>query len=169
MSNATISHPELLSQIFRSDYSWLTDRLRHRLGCRYSAEDVASETFLQLASSAPLDTVRDSRAILTTIANRVVYRGWRRRVLEKAYQDALASAPEQVQPSAEETYLLLESIIAIDVALQGLSEKARRAFLMSQIDGMTYAQIGGELGVSSSMVRQYMSKALMKCYEASIG
>lgn len=165
---SAITKPDLLSEIFRSDYRWLTDRLRFRLGCRYNAEDVASESFLQLSTMPTLDTVREPRAMLTTIANRVMYEISRRKTLEKAYLLALASAPENVHPSPEEQHLLFESLIAIDKALDGLSSKARRAFLHSQLDGMTYAQIAEELGVSSSMVRQYMAKALSKCYQVAM-
>lgn len=167
MSNAMIGQPDLLTQIFRSDYRWLTERLRFRLGCRYNAEDVASESFLQLSTLSALDSVRDPRAMLTTIANRVMYEGSRRKKLERAYLEALASAPENVHPSPEEQHLLLESLLAIDKALESLSSKARQAFLLSQLDGLTYAQIAAELGVSASMVRQYMTKALTSCYLAT--
>ncbi|VVO69223.1 hypothetical protein PS887_01204 [Pseudomonas fluorescens] len=164
MSSAMIGQPALLTEIFRSDYRWLAERLRYRLGCRHNAEDVASESFLQLSTLAALESVRDSRAMLTTIANRVMYEGSRRKKLERAYLDALAAAPERVHPSPEEQHLLLEALIAIDKVLEGLSTKARHAFLLSQLDGLTYAQIASELGVSSSMVRQYMTKAMTQCY-----
>ena len=71
-----------------------------------------------------------------------------------------------VHPSPEERALLLEALFAIDRALDGLSVKARTAFLYSQLDGLTYAEIGERLGVSASMVRQYMAKALACCYMA---
>lgn len=41
-----------------------------------------------------------------------------------------------------------------------------RAYLLSQIDGLTYADIAAELGVSVSRVRQYMAQALARCYVA---
>jgi RNA polymerase sigma-70 factor (ECF subfamily) len=164
MSIAVIAKPDLLTEIFRSDYRWLVERLRYRLGCRYNAEDVASESFLQLSTLSALEGVLEPRAMLTTIANRVLYEVSRRKTLEKAYLLALASAPENVHPSPEEQHLLLESLLAIDKALEALSSKARQAFLHSQLDGMTYAQIAVKLGVSASMVRQYMTKALTQCY-----
>jgi RNA polymerase sigma factor (sigma-70 family) len=164
MSIAVIAKPDLLTEIFRSDYRWLVERLRYRLGCRYNAEDVASESFLQLSTLSALEGVHEPRAMLTTIANRVLYEVSRRKTLEKAYLLALASAPENVHPSPEEQHLLLESLLAIDKALEGLSSKARQAFLYSQLDGMTYAQIAVKLRVSASMVRQYMTKALTQCY-----
>lgn len=168
MAAVALGTSDLLTQIFRSDYRWLAERLRYRLGCRFNAEDVASESFLQLSTLPGLSDVREPRAMLTTIANRVLYEISRRRALEKAYLDALSSVPEHVHPSPEDQHLLLETLVAIDKALDGLSSKARRAFFYSQLDGMTYAQIGVELGVSASMVRQYMTQALTQCYAATL-
>ncbi|SEI22172.1 RNA polymerase sigma-70 factor, ECF subfamily [Pseudomonas asplenii] len=159
---------DLLTMVFRSDYSWLTARLRYKLGCRYNAEDVASEAFTQLAAMPTLQEVKEPRAMLTTIANRVMYELSRRRDLERAYMEALALAPEACHPSPEEQHLLMESLLAVDKALEGLSVNARSAFLYSQLDGLTYAQIGELLGVSAARVRQYMVKALRCCYEAAL-
>jgi RNA polymerase sigma-19 factor, ECF subfamily len=158
---------EFLSMVFRSDYRWLAERLRFRLGCGFHAEDVASEAFTQLAALPDLESVREPRAMLTTIAQRVMYESWRRRDLERNYLAALAQVPEAFHPSPEERAMLVESLLAIDKALDGLSAKARTAFLYSQLDGLTYAEIGERLGVSASMVRQYMAKALANCYAAA--
>lgn len=158
---------EFLSVVFRSDYRWLTERLRFRLGCGFNAEDVASEAFAQLAAVPDVQSVREPRALLTTIAQRVMYETWRRRDLERNYLAALAQVPEAFHPSPEDRALLVESLLAVDKALDGLSVKARTAFFYSQLDGLTYAEIGERLGVSASMVRQYMAKALASCYAAA--
>ena len=41
-----------------------------------------------------------------------------------------------------------------------LPPNARRALLMSRIDGMTFAEIAAVLGVSESMVAKYIAQAL---------
>ena len=162
----TVAQDEFLSSVFRNDYRWLADRLRFRLGCGFNAEDVASEAFAQFAVVPDVQAVREPRALLTTIAQRVMYETWRRRDLERNYMEVLAQMPEQHHASPEQRALLLESLQAIDKALDGLSVKARMAFLYSQLDGLTYAEIGERLGVSASMVRQYMAKAVACCAEA---
>ncbi|PWC15149.1 RNA polymerase subunit sigma [Brenneria roseae subsp. americana] len=159
--------PDLLSLIFRSDYRWLTERLRRRIAYGCEAEDVASEAFLRLASLPDLASVQEPRAMLTTLAKRVLYENWRKRDLEKAYLAALANKPEFHHPSPEEQQLLMEALLTIDQALAGLSVKARQAFLYSQLDGLTYADIAGRLDVSVSMVRKYIAKALANCYLAT--
>jgi RNA polymerase sigma-70 factor (ECF subfamily) len=149
-----------LEILFREHYAWLKDRLRRHTESVHGAEDVASEAFLELAQHRALDAVLEPRALLTTIARRVLFESWRRRDLERAYLQALAHAPQATHPSPEERALAIEALVAIDAALDALPPKARRAFLHSQFDDMTYAQIARELAVSASMVRQYMARAL---------
>lgn len=83
MYTEAVKKPDLLSLIFRSDYRWLTDKLRRRIAYGCEAEDVASEAFLRLASLPNLANVQEPRAMLTTLAKRVLYENWRRRDLEK--------------------------------------------------------------------------------------
>lgn len=149
-----------LETIFRDHYAWLRDRLRRHTESVHSAEDVAGDTFVQLAERPTLDDIKEPRALLTTIARRTLYEVWRRRDLEQAYLQTLAAAPQPLQASPEERALVLETLVTVDRVLDDLPAKARRAFLYSQLDGMTYAEIALELGVSPSMIRQYMSRAL---------
>lgn len=167
MSNEGSEKADFLAVAFRSDYRWLTEKLRFRIGCGFNAEDIASEAFTQMAALPDLLSVREPRAMLSTIANRLLYESWRRRDLERAYLAALASRPEAVHPSPEAQELVMESLMLIDKALDGLSAKAREAFFYSHLDGLTYVQISGKLNVSVSMVRKYIAKALINCYLAA--
>lgn len=47
--------------------------------------------------------------------------------------------------------------------LDTLSPRARQAFLLAQLDGLTYAQIAGQLDVSERMVKKYMAQAMLQC------
>jgi RNA polymerase sigma factor (sigma-70 family) len=158
-----------LEGIFRDNYTWLLQHVRRYTHNAHGAEDVASEAFLQLALYKDLDEVREPRALLTTIAKRVLLNSWRRRDLEQAYLDALASQPEPTFPSPEDQLVIVQALLAVDEALADLPAKARQAFLYSQLDGMTYAEIGKELGVSASMVRQYMARAMLAVVMATSG
>lgn len=162
-SDASTLREQILRQLFGDHHGWLLDRLRARLGCRHDAADMAAETFVQVVALPAPQTIREPRALLTTIAKRLIYDTWRRRDLERAYLQVLAAQPEAVQPSPEEHALTLESLMAVDALLDGLSPRARTAFLCSQIDGMKYADIAALLGVSTIRVRQYVAKGLRLC------
>lgn len=47
--------------------------------------------------------------------------------------------------------------------LDALAPPVRRAFLLSQLDGMTYDAIAIELGVSAITIKRYMKQAFLHC------
>lgn len=159
-------HYQVIGQMFKSDYHWLCTSVSRALGCPHSAQDIASETFVRVLALADPLAIREPRALLTTIARRLVYEGWRRQDLERAYIESLALAPTPVHASPEERALVVEALLAVDRLLNGLSAKARAAFLYHQLDGLTYSEIGQLLGVSTSRVQQYMADAFKRCYQA---
>ena len=70
--------------------------------------------------------------------------------------------PEELAPSPEERAVLLETLEHIAQALDGLPLKARQAFLLSQIDGLTYQAIADQLDISLSTVRRHMAEAFRR-------
>ena len=171
MSGADTSHSDYVGGLFRSHYDWLCGRLHRHLDSRAHAEDIAADTFVQLLTSPGLSesgeqAIRQPRALLTTIAQRLMYQLWRRRDLERAYLDALAQMPEHVAPSEEDRAIILQTLLELDQLLDGLPTLVKRAFLLAQLDGLTYAQISAELGISIATVKRHLTKAAMRCYFA---
>lgn len=159
----------IASNLFHDHHGWLLGRLRQRLRNTAEAEDVASESFLRVMNYRCAQQLQEPRAYLTTVAKSVLLQYWRRRDMERAWVESQALWPQAMAPSPEERALLLESLERIALALDGLPVKARTAFLLSQLDGLTYAEIAGRLGVSASMVRKYMAQALERCMQTLEG
>jgi len=67
-------------------------------------------------------------------------------------------APE-VAPAPEARLLALEALQEIDAALDGLPDPVRTAFLLAQLEGLSYAEIAARLNVSASSVKQYLTRA----------
>ena len=86
-----------------------------------------------------------------------------RLAIERAYLESLALQPEQYAPSPEQRELIMATLLQIDAMLRRLPGKVRDAFLMAQLDGLTYAQIAVKLGVSERMVKKYMAQAMLHC------
>lgn len=153
--------------LYSQHHGWLRTWLQGRLGCRDEAADLAQDTFLRvLLRPHALHGLREPRAYLTTIAKGLLADLWRRRALEQAYQEALALMPEPLAPSPEERALVLQALHEIDALLDGLTPKARHAFLLSQLEGMSYAAIAQELGVSERTVKRYMAQGFECCLVA---
>ncbi|QEI06619.1 sigma-70 family RNA polymerase sigma factor [Pigmentiphaga aceris] len=155
-----------IDALYSEHQGWLQAWLRRKLGCSHRAADLAHDTFLRLLTSRMPADLDEPRAYLSTVARNVLLNHQRRQKLEQAWLAELALVPEALVPSEEDRAIMLETLLAISVLLDGLSIKARRAFLLSQLDGLTYAEIAAELGVSASRVRQYMADALTRCYAA---
>lgn len=158
--------PTSVEILYCDHHGWLHGWLRRKLGCTHRAADLAHDTFVRLLTSRIPAQLDEPRAYLTTVARHVLLNHQRRQRLELAWASELALVPQEFAPSTEERAMLLETLVAIDALLDGLPAKARRAFLLSQLDGMTYAEIAAEVGVSASRVRQYMAMALARCYAA---
>ena len=149
--------------LFAEHQPWLLERLRKRLRNVAEAEDVSSETFVRVLGYRRLQSMHEPRAYLTTVAKNVLAQLWRRRDLEQAWIATLALMPETSAPSPEERAVLLQTLERIALALEGLPAKARSAFLLSQLDGLTYAEIAERIGMSERMVRRYMADGMRCC------
>lgn len=167
VARTAIGHASSLSlaleALYREHQPWLLGRLRRRLGNPADAEDVTAETFTQVVESGAAMELQEPRAFLTTIAKRILFHLWRRQDLEHAYLQTLMAQPEAVALSVEEQALLVEAIAQIDHALAHLPIPVKTAFLYSRLDGLTYPEIAGKLGVSLATVERYMKRALLQC------
>ncbi|MCB5190109.1 sigma-70 family RNA polymerase sigma factor [Methylobacillus arboreus] len=164
-----------LQLLYNHHHGWLQDWLRRKLGDAADAADVAQDTFMRIMTAPEHIAEKQSgwqlkepRAYLTVVAKRLMANLYRRRALEQAYLDSLAMMPELPAPSPEHKLLILETLQQIDNMLDGLPGKVRAAFLMAQLDGMTYAQVAKQLAVSERTVKRYMVQAMARCIMFSV-
>lgn len=154
-----------LHTLYDEHHLWLQRWLRRRLGCSFDAADLLHDTYERLICSKRTPSHPDeSRSWLMRIAKGLVIDLHRRRRLETAYLEVLAHLPEREQPSAEVREIALESLIEIDSILDRMSARARQAFLLNRLDGLTYPQIAQRLNVSVASVQKYMLAAVKACY-----
>ncbi|MFT4103403.1 MAG: sigma-70 family RNA polymerase sigma factor [Burkholderiaceae bacterium] len=159
-------HQQQIESLYSDHHGWLLGWLRRKLGNAFDAADLAHDTFVRVLGKGPDHVVHEPRAYLTTIAGGLVASHWRRHALEQAWLEALAARPEPLAPSPEERHLILEALEEIAVLLEGLPAQVREAFLLSQLDGLTYPQIAERLGISVNVVQKAMTRAVTQCYKA---
>ncbi|MGE8187787.1 sigma-70 family RNA polymerase sigma factor [Pseudomonas sp. NPDC086278] len=163
MSGTDLSHRNDVGGMFRAHYPWLCARLRRYLGASASVEDIAAETFVQLLESPGPTPIREPRALLTTIARRLIFQLWRRRDLERQHLEQLCKADLVAGPSPEELAHLSQTLKRLERTLDRLPGKVRATFLLSRVDGLTYPQIAAELGISQRSVSVYMTRSHALC------
>ncbi|MGN4048564.1 sigma-70 family RNA polymerase sigma factor [Pseudomonas sp. SM4] len=160
MSGADLSHRQHLDGLFRAHHHWLCAYLRGHLRDVASIEDIAAETFAQLLEAPALQAIREPRALLTTIARRLLFQRWRHADLERRH---LPSIETQTSASPEDIAHFSQALSRLDRSLQRLPGKVRSTFLLARIDGLTYPQIAAELGISQRSVSVYMSRSQALC------
>ena len=159
-----------IGELYHQHHGWLVGMLRRRLGSLENAHDIAHDTFARiLAAGEQPAGLREPRAYLTTVSVRLVAQYFRRLALERAYLEALAGLPEALAPSPETQLLVVEALTAISRVLDGLPARTREIFLLSQLDGLTYPEIAGQLGVSVNVVQKAMTRGYAHCYAAVYG
>lgn len=165
-SDLLASHAQATQTLYLQHHGWLVARLRRKLGCAWDAADLAQSTFVRVltASGQRLEELAEPRAYLTTVAQRLLANHLRRRQIERAYLEALASLPEPVAPAPEVRMMVLETLCAIDRLLDGLPVVARKAFLLWRLEELTQEQIAEQLGLSRTTVRRHLTAAAERCY-----
>lgn len=153
--------------LYRDHHRWLRNWLQPRLTCRDLATDMVQDVFVRILTAdnaaERLHAVREPKGYLATIARRLMIDHFRRARLERAWLQTLAEQPEALDISEEDRAVLLETLCELDTMLAGLGVEIRRAFLLSQLEGMPYKAIAEQLGISLSTVNRHMAKALYHC------
>ena len=163
MSGIDPAHRDTVSELFRAHYGWLHTRLCRYLNSSSYAEDIAADTFTQLLCTGQGTVIREPRALLTTIAQRLLYQMWRRRKVEQAYLRSLLHDEPPLSPSPEALVQVHQALQVIDALLEGLPDKVRATFVLSRVNGLTYPEIALKLGISQRSVSEYMTRALNRC------
>lgn len=155
-----------LEELYAEHHGWLQAWLRRKLGNGADAADFAQDTFIRLLTRpAPrgFGSFVEARAYLRKVASGLCIDLWRRREIEQAWLQTLATQPEATAPSPEHQAIIIETLLEIGAMLSRLSQKAATAFVMAQVNGMPYRDIAAKLDVSERMVKKYIAQAMLQC------
>jgi len=167
-SSLPSSNQQLIHTLYSEHHGWLHGWLRRKLGDAHHAADLAHDTFVRIltacrAQELALEALREPRAYLTTVAGRVLLNHYRRLSLEQAWLAALAAQPEPFAVSPEERLSILQTLNEVDALLDALPPRTRTVFLLSQLEGLTYAQIAGRMDIALRTVKRHMAQAFEEC------
>ncbi|MBP2260442.1 sigma-70 family RNA polymerase sigma factor [Pseudomonas hunanensis] len=155
------------ADLYHANHRWLCAWLHRRLNCPHDAADLAQDTFVRALHAPQLASLDQPKAFLATIARRLLSNLYRRRALEQVYLEELAHLPEQCHPSPEELALVREALAEIDRLLDGLPARARHAFILHRLEGLSQPDIAEQLGVSLATVERDLRRAFLHCLSVS--
>ena len=136
--------------------------LRSRLANEADAQDLAQEAYLRLLRVSDPKLIRDPVAYLFRIARNLVhelYMSMPPGTTESIDDVELAEQCMSVEALAES----MQQMEWLEEVMAHLSPRCRAAIVMHRRDGMTYKEIAKALGVSTAMVKKYLSQGVSRC------
>lgn len=152
-----------LESLYTEHHHWLQSWIRSRLNNVEQAQDLTQETFIKVLMKGREHEFNSPKAYLSSIARGLLVDFFRRRTVEQAYLEALEVQPEQHSISAEQYHLIIDTLLQIEKMLDAMSERGRQIFLLAQLDGLSFAEIGRQLNVSVTTVRKHFIRAMTQC------
>lgn len=160
---------EELRLLFEQHNQSLVRLVAMKLGSENEARDVVQEAYGRILKLEDGKVVSHLRAYLFRTASNIATDRLRERARHPEAVDldpddlhagtaaSYASYVEQ-EIDAEQKLELIRQIIA------ELPPKCRMAFLLFRIEGHSYGEVADRLGVSESMIRKYVLRAVRYCY-----
>lgn len=152
-----------LTQLYNDHKGWLSHFLKKRLSGSHQAADIIQDIYLKILISGKIPPKNYARQYLVSTAKNLIIDQSRRWRIEQAYLESIKHLPEETQDSPEYRLQIIETLIEVDVLLHKLTEKARQAFLLRRVEGLSYQTIAKQLDVSLSSVEKYVAKGLQAC------
>jgi len=165
---------DLLNRLLASERLRLERFIARRTRSRQDVADIAQEVFLRILRIKDVTSIRNPEAYLLTVAHNVIK--------ERAVLDRRQSASVDVEDFSVQLETAIESMFDAELdderatdrlreVLLQLSPKCRAAVSLQFNDGLSYRDIGARLGVSTNMVKKYLSHAVDHCRRrmASLG
>jgi RNA polymerase sigma factor (sigma-70 family) len=132
------------------------------------AEDMVHTAFSRLVAHETPLSLENPRAFLYTAVHNIAIDLKRRNKVRVNYANAVNNDSAYVTdtPGPERTLECNQHLNLIATALWGMPKKRRQLLMMSRFDGLSYAEIARRVGLSESVVRKHISKALADCHKA---
>ena len=136
------------------------------------AEDLLQELYVRLIRQVDRAPPTNCKGFLFSAAANLLRDRWRRRAARRLDQtdslDGFGDLKDQEEHDPSLWTEQIEQLEQLDRALGQVSDKAARAFLCHRVEGCSYADIAGRMGVSVSMVEKYISSVLAELREARL-
>ncbi len=165
---AAMKDPEPLLQLYGRYRKELIAFVRSRFGAGPpEPEDVAQQAFVNFAALQSPGAVVNPRAFLyRTAVNIVINHHRRERIGRKFFEPA----PDTEELQAVRDDLSPEVVIQdreryaiVAATIRAMPVRRRKFLLLNRIEGVSYADIARDCGLSESAVRQHVALAVREC------
>ncbi len=154
-----------IKALFKNHNEELVRYLTSRLKSHEEAVEVAQEAYVRLLRLDDTSTIGFLRAFLFRTATNIAIDRIRRKGL--AQSDLDQEAPHQVKEmfafTPERSIAAKQALSRVLECVSTLPPKCRHAFVEYKFRNRSYDDIAQEMGLTSSMIRKYVLRALVHC------
>lgn len=160
--------------MFERYYRELLNFLARSVRDRDTAADLVQESYARvLAAQQSGQTVQDPRALLYRTARNLVIDQHRRAEIRAEISETVLGddkegafdglpGPRSLEP---DTILASrEGLAAVVAAIDQLPPRCREAFILYKFDGLSYAEIAAQMGISTRTVEMQLRIAMEACW-----
>lgn len=159
------SRAAVVERLFREHNEALIRFLRSRVGSHNEALEIAQEAYVRLLSLDQPGAISYLRAFLfKTAANIAIDRHRRHQSYDRVTGRQLFTELTETR-TPERLVATEQTLRRLGTLIESMPSKCRTAFVMNQIQGLDAATIAAALGITDSMVRKYVVRALLHCRE----
>ena len=141
---------------------WLTGYFRRRIRDDSDVEDMVQDVFARIVTRDSVEPIKNLGGYVLKIASSVISDRARRRGVRHLDAhvpfDPDFHAGEEIDP--ERVLSGKEDLNAAVAALLSLPERTRTVFVLRRLEGYSFRDIAGHLGISVSAVEKHMVRAL---------
>jgi len=161
------SQKQLWTELYTSYQGELVHYLQSKwLKQKQDANDITQQAFERFMLVAEPERIEKPRAYLYQLVRNLTVDGLRRDKVryEHARQEAINEEPASIGSPLNEV-LNTEQLEFLQKIIETLPAKRRRAFVLSRVYQMTYAEISDDMGISVEGVKKHVLRALSTCQE----
>ncbi|MDR6433656.1 RNA polymerase sigma factor [Brucella pseudogrignonensis] len=154
-----------LKGLFLAHQRELKAYLTQKLKDSDTAADLTQEAFLRYAEQNSVDGTKvvHARSYLYRTAHNLAVdhvRQKARRKTDTSTHDEMAEIADD-RPTQEEAIDARQKLDRLQTAVAELPGRTRQIFVLSRIEGLSYAETADRLGISESSVQKHLAKALL--------
>jgi RNA polymerase sigma factor (sigma-70 family) len=156
----------LVERLFTEHGRVLQAFLFRRVRRQPDSADLAQEVYLRMLRVTDIETIRNPESYLFTVASNLVKEHGRRGQKERHaldVQDPLVHEQLFTTPSFGGDLDQEQRTERLREVLQQLPPKCRAAVVLQYWHHQSYEEIAQQLGISTHMVKKYLSQALVHC------
>jgi RNA polymerase sigma-70 factor (ECF subfamily) len=156
----------LVERLFAEHHRALQAFFYRRIRTKSDAPDLAQEVYVRMLRVSDTDAIRNPELYLYTVASNLVKE---HAVLERRRASSIDVDDSSVQerlgelPTLDRQLDTDQRVMRLRTVLGQLSPKCRAAVILRYRHDLSYQEIADRLGVSSNMVKKYLSQALGHC------